>query len=181
MSDLNQIKKDLIFITEDVLKKTNTQAGDIFVVGCSSSEVVGGIIGQNSSEETGKLIAETLIDLLKEKDIHLAVQGCEHINRALTVEKEVAQKLGLEVVSVVPKLHAGGSCATAAYKYMQNPVEVEHIIADAGIDIGDTSIGMHIKHVQIPVRPELNKLGSAHVTALGNRPKLIGGARAEYK
>lgn len=181
MLDLNQLKKDLITITEDVLTKTNTQPGDLFVVGCSSSEVVGGVIGKNSSEEVGTLIAETLIDLLKEKKIHLAVQGCEHINRALTVEKEVARQFGFNIVSVVPKLHAGGSCATAAYKKMTNPVEVEHIVADAGIDIGDTSIGMHIRHVQVPVRPSINQLGSAHVTALGNRPKLIGGERAEYQ
>ncbi len=180
MLDLNQIKKDLITITEDVIEKANVQPGDIFVVGCSSSEVVGGIIGKNSSEEVGKVIAETLIDYLSERHIHLAVQGCEHINRALTVEREVAKQFGFDLVSVVPKRHAGGSTATAAYLGMKDPVEVEHIIADAGIDIGDTSIGMHIRHVQVPIRPSLNTLGSAHVTALGNRPKLIGGERAEY-
>ena len=180
MTDLNKIKNDLIAITEDVIEQTNISKGDLFVVGCSSSEIIGGVIGQNSSEEVGRVIAETLIDLLDSKEIHLAIQGCEHINRALTVEKEVAQKFGLEVVSVVPRLHAGGSCATAAFNYMKNPVEVEHIVADAGIDIGDTAIGMHIKHVQVPVRPTIKSLGEAHVTALGNRPKLIGGQRAEY-
>lgn len=180
MKDLEQIKNDLVHITEDVLAQTNTKAGDIFVVGCSSSEVNGGVIGKNSSAEIGKLIADTLIDLLNSKGIYLAVQGCEHINRALTVEKELAQKLNLEIVSVVPKLHAGGSCATAAYLGMKNPVVVEHIVADAGIDIGDTAIGMHIRHVQIPIRPAIKELGHAHVTALGHRPKKIGGERAEY-
>ncbi len=181
MLDLNQIKQEVISIAEDVLAQTNLQAGDVFVVGCSSSEVIGGIIGKNSSEEVGTLIANTLIDLFKAKHIYLAFQGCEHINRALTVERELAKKMGLIIVSVVPQVHAGGSCATAAYKKMQDPVEVEHIVADAGMDIGDTSIGMHIKHVQIPIRPSSNRIGSAHVTALGNRPKLIGGPRAEYK
>lgn len=181
MLDLNQIQQDLITITEDILEQTKLEANDIFVVGCSSSEVIGGVIGKNSSQEVGTLIAETLISLFKDKHIHLAFQGCEHINRGLTLEKEVAKQLGLPIVSVVPKVHAGGSCATAAYKAMDNPVVVEHISADAGIDIGDTSIGMHVKHVQIPIRPALNKIGQAHVTALGNRPKLIGGPRAEYK
>ena len=180
MTDLNQIKEDLITITEDVLTQANTQPGDLFVVGCSSSEVVGGVIGKNSSEEVGKVIAETLLELLNEKGIHLAVQGCEHINRSLTLEKEVAKTMGFEIVSVVAQLHAGGSCATAAYKAMKHPVVVEHIVADAGLDIGDTSIGMHVRHVQIPIRPTLKSLGSAHITALGNRPKLIGGNRAEY-
>lgn len=180
MNDLKQIKTDLINIAEDVLTQTNSKAGDIFVIGCSSSEVIGGVIGKNSSEEVGKLIAETLIELFDSKGIYLAFQGCEHINRSLTVENELAQKLNLEIVSVVPKLHAGGSCATAAYLKMKNPVVVEYIVADAGIDIGDTSIGMHIRHVQIPIRPRLKELGSAHVTALGHRPKKIGGERAEY-
>lgn len=179
--DLIQLKKDLITLTEDVLEQTQLEAGDLFVVGCSSSEVIGGVIGKNSSQEVGQIIATTLIDLLATKKIHLAVQGCEHINRALTVEKEVAKKLGLTIVSVVPKIHAGGSCATAAYEHMKNPVEVEHITADAGIDIGDTAIGMHIKHVQVPIRPTIKNLGAAHITALGNRPKLIGGQRAEYQ
>lgn len=180
MLDLNQVKQDVITIAEDVLEKTNLQEGDIFVIGSSSSEVIGGVIGKNSSQEVGTLIAESLITLFENKNIYLAFQGCEHINRALTVEREVAKKFGLTIVSVVPKVHAGGSTATAAYKAMKDPVEVEHIVADAGIDIGDTAIGMHIKHVQIPIRPSLNKLGAAHVTALGNRPKLIGGTRAEY-
>lgn len=181
MLDLEKVKTDLISIVEDVLLQTKLEKGDMFVVGCSSSEINGGVIGKNSSEEIGELIAETLINYFNEKEIHLAFQGCEHINRALTIEKAVAKERGLDIVSVVPKFHAGGATSTAAYKMMENPVVVEFITADAGIDIGDTSIGMHIRHVQVPIRPAIKSLGSAHVTALGHRPKLIGGARAEYQ
>lgn len=181
MLNLEQIKKDLLTIVTDILNQTSIEKDDIFVVGCSSSEIVGGVIGKNSSMEVGQLIAETLIEFFREKEINLAFQGCEHINRSLTVERKIAKKHGLTVVSVVPKFHAGGATSTAAYKLMNDPVVVEHIIADAGIDIGDTSIGMHIRHVQVPVRPSIKTLGSAHVTALGYRPKLIGGPRAEYQ
>ncbi len=110
----------------------------------------------------------------------MAVQGCEHLNRALVVERELAMAKDLEIVNVLPTLHAGGSGQLAAFDYMKDPVEVEEIVAQAGIDIGDTSIGMHVKRVQVPLRPIIPELGGAHVTALASRPKLIGGARAEY-
>ncbi|EAC9500649.1 TIGR01440 family protein, partial [Listeria monocytogenes] len=114
------------------------------------------------------------------KNIHLAVQGCEHLNRALAVERKTAQLYHLEEVAVVPQLHAGGACSVAAFQLFDEPIEVEHIVAKAGIDIGDTAIGMHVKHVQIPIRPSIKTLGAAHVTALGSRPKYIGGPRAHY-
>ena len=110
----------------------------------------------------------------------MAVQGCEHLNRALVVERDLAMAKDLEIVNVLPTLHAGGSGQLAAFDYMKDPVEVEEIVAQAGIDIGDTSIGMHVKRVQVPLRPIIPELGGAHVTALASRPKLIGGARAEY-
>ena len=121
-----------------------------------------------------------MLDILNERKIYLAVQGCEHINRALAVERELAEKYGLEIVNVLPGLHAGGSAQLAAFKYMRDPVEVEFITAHAGLDIGDTSIGMHIKHVQIPLRPQQRELGSAHVCTLASRPRLIGGERAGH-
>ena len=179
--DLAKIGAETRQIVLDVLDKAALVEGDIFVLGLSSSEVVGGHIGQNSSLEVGQVIVKTILDILEEKGIFLAVQGCEHVNRALVVEKELAQKQNLEIVNVLPTLHAGGSGQLAAFKYMNNPVEVEFITAQAGMDIGDTAIGMHIKHVQIPVRPILRELGEAHVTALASRPKLIGGARAAYQ
>ena len=178
--DLAKIGAGTRQIVLDVLDKAALVEGDIFVLGLSSSEVVGGRIGQNSSLEVGQVIVKTILDILEEKGIFLAVQGCEHLNRALVVERSLANKKDLEIVNVLPTLHAGGSGQLAAFQYMKDPVEVEFIVAQAGLDIGDTAIGMHIKHVQIPIRPILKELGAAHVTALASRPKLIGGARAAY-
>ena len=153
-------------LVEDIVERSAIGRGAIFVLGLSSSEVAGGTIGKASSREP--------------KGIYLAVQGCEHLNRALVVERELAMAKDLEIVNVLPTLHAGGSGQLAAFDYMKDPVEVEEIVAQAGIDIGDTSIGMHVKRVQVPLRPIIPELGGAHVTALASRPKLIGGARAEY-
>ena len=178
--DLAKIGADTRQILLDVLDKAALVEGDIFVLGLSSSEVVGGHIGQNSSLEVGQVIVKTILNILEEKGIFLAVQGCEHLNRALVVERALADKKDLEIVNVLPTLHAGGSGQLAAFQYMKDPVEVEFIVAQAGLDIGDTAIGMHVKHVQIPIRPILKELGAAHVTALASRPKLIGGARAAY-
>ena len=178
--DLAKIGAETRQIVLDVLDKAALVEGDIFVLGLSSSEVVGGRIGQNSSLEVGQVIVKTILDILEEKGIFLAVQGCEHLNRALVVERALANKRDLEMVNVLPTLHAGGSGQLAAFQYMKDPVEVEFIVAQAGLDIGDTAIGMHVKHVQIPIRPILKELGAAHVTALASRPKLIGGARAAY-
>ncbi|KXT88472.1 TIGR01440 family protein [Streptococcus oralis] len=178
--DKSRIKTETQQVIEDVLEKAGLREGSLFVLGLSSSEVLGGHIGRDSSQEIGEVIIETLLERLTARGIHLAVQGCEHVNRALVVERQVAEQFGMEIVSVLPTLHAGGSGQLAAFKFMKDPVEVEFISADAGIDIGDTAIGMHIKHVQVPIRPMLREIGHAHVTALASRPKLIGGARAHY-
>lgn len=175
-----ELKVQLTEIVNDVLAEAHLKKGDLFVLGCSTSEVVGGHIGKNSSAEVGQWIIRTLKELLDPTEIALAVQGCEHLNRALVVERTVAEAKKFEIVSVIPALHAGGACSVAAFEQFNDPVEVEHVIGQAGIDIGDTSIGMHIKHVQVPVRPRLKTLGQAHVTALRSRPKYIGGPRANY-
>ena len=178
--DLAKIGAETRQILLDVLDKAALVEGDIFVLGLSSSEVVGGHIGQNSSLEVGQVIVKTILGILEEKGIFLAVQGCEHLNRALVVERSLADKKDLEIVNVLPTLHAGDSGQLAAFQYMKDPVEVEFIVAQTSLDIGDTAIGMHIKHVQIPIRPILKELGAAHVTVLASCPKLIGGARAAY-
>ena len=175
-----ELKDQLTEIVNDILAEAHLKKGDLFVLGCSTSEVVGGHIGKNSSAEVGQWIIRTLKELLDPKEIALAFQGCEHLNRALVVERTVAEAKNFEIVSVVPALHAGGACSVAAFDQFNDPVEVEHVVGQAGIDIGDTSIGMHIKHVQVPVRPRLKTLGQAHVTALRSRPKYIGGPRANY-
>lgn len=175
------LQKELTVIVNDVLKAAKLKKGNVFVLGCTTSEIVGGQIGKNSSQEVGQWVIETMKSILDPLDIYLGVQGCEHINRALVVERELAEAKGWEIVSVKPALHAGGACSVAAFEQFTDPVEVEHILAQAGVDIGDTSIGMHVKHVQVPVRPSVKELGGAHVTALRSRQKYIGGPRAMYE
>jgi len=179
--DTNKIKEQLTTIVEDVLAAAKLHKNDLFVLGCSTSEIVGGHIGKDSDPDVGEVVIETLLSELKPLGINLAVQGCEHINRSLVVERQVAIDKNFEIVSVVPALHAGGAASIAAFKQFTDPVEVEHVVAQAGIDIGDTSIGMHVKFVQVPVRPSLSELGSAHVTALRSRPKYVGGPLANYE
>ena len=178
--DLQLLKEQTQEIVCDILDKSALRAGSIFVLGLSSSEVLGSVIGQNSSVEVGEVIVKTILDELDKRGLFLAVQGCEHFNRAVVVERRLAEEKDLEIVNVLPSLHAGGSGQLAAFKFMDDPVEVEEITAHAGIDIGDTSIGMHIKRVQVPLVPLQRELGGAHVTALASRPKLIGGSRAQY-
>lgn len=178
---LEDLEINLTTMINDVLTAAKLKAGDVFVLGCSTSEVVGGHIGKDSNPEVGKRIIKTILGVLEPLHINLAVQGCEHINRSVVVERAVAEQKGFEIVSVVPAMHAGGACSVAAFEQFKDPVEVEHIVAQAGIDIGDTSIGMHVKFVQVPVRPSKNQLGEAHVTALRSRPKYVGGRRANYE
>ena len=151
------------------------------MVGCSSSEIIGEHIGKCSSLESAEAVFSGIYPVLKEKGIYLAAQCCEHLNRALIVEKECALSRGLEIVNVVPQPNAGGSFATTVYKNFENPVAVEFIKADAGLDIGQTLIGMHLKHVAVPVRLSEKMLGDAVITAARTRHKYIGGPRAAYE
>ncbi|WP_297281052.1 TIGR01440 family protein [uncultured Anaerococcus sp.] len=180
MENLEKIKEQAERALDELIAEANLKEGDILVLGASSSEIAGGDIGKDSSQEIGNIIIEEFLRILNNKKINLAVQGCEHINRALVVERSVAISHDFEIVSVIPALHAGGAMSVAAYNKMQDPVVIEHIIADAGIDIGDTEIGMHVKFVQVPLRLEEKYIGKARVTALKSRPKLIGGQRALY-
>ena len=152
----------------------------LIVVGCSTSEIAGGVIGKASVPELGPQVAGTIMAAAAEKGAAVAFQCCEHLNRALVVEREVAEKYGYEEVCAVPHPKAGGSCASAAYRLMKDPVLVEEISADAGLDIGNTLIGMHLKRVAVPVRLEQKVIGAAHLTAATTRPALIGGERARY-
>ena len=156
------------------------KSGDIFVVGCSSSEIVGEKIGKGSSVEAANAVYEGIASVLSERGIFLAAQCCEHLNRALVVERECAEKYGLDEVTVMPQPKAGGSFATAAYKNFKEPAMVEFIKAHAGIDIGDTMIGMHLRHVAVPVRISIKKIGEANLVCAKTRAKLIGGVRAHY-
>ena len=164
--------------TEEIVAAAGLKAGNILVVGCSSSEVAGGVIGHNSSLETAEAVFAGIYDVLKEKGIFLAAQCCEHLNRAICVERAAVP--GAETVWVVPQPKAGGSFATTAYRTFEEPVMLEEIKADAGLDIGGTLIGMHLKRVAVPVRLSLDHIGSALLLAARTRPKYIGGERAVY-
>ncbi len=166
---------------EELVEISKIKRGEILVIGCSSSEVVGELIGHGSSIEAAMAIKDAIMPVLKEKGIFLAAQCCEHLNRALIIEQECAEKYGYEPVCVVPQIKAGGSFATAVWQSMERPVAVEHIRAHAGLDIGGTLIGMHLRDVAVPVRLSVKKIGSACLLSAGTRPKYIGGARAKYE
>lgn len=165
-------------VISELCEKAQLKKGNIVVVGCSTSEVIGSKIGTNSSPKVAEEIFKALYDYTKSKELHLAIQCCEHLNRAIIMERNVIPFV--EEVNVVPQPKAGGSLATQAYHCFCNPVAVEEIKADAGIDIGFTLIGMHLKKVAVPLRLENNKIGEATVLAARTRPKFIGGERAVY-
>ena len=180
MSTLEQIVLDTKAALAELFEVSGLKAGDLLVVGCSSSEIIGGVIGHASSPEIGKVVAETILNFCKEHGVFLAAQCCEHLNRALIVEEAAAEKFGYEEVCVIPQPKAGGSFATAVYNAMEHPVAVEHVRAKAGLDIGGTMIGMHLKEVAVPLRLQVKTIGAATVAAARTRPKLIGGVRAHY-
>lgn len=175
---MNRIYEQTKAAIRELCEKAKLKAGNIIVVGCSTSEVVGSKIGTNSNPDTAGEIFAALHDFAKENSLFLAVQCCEHLNRAIITEREAVPFA--EIVNVVPKPKAGGSLATKAYEGLCNPVAVEKIKADAGLDIGFTLIGMHLKEVAVPLRLENNKIGEAMVLAARTRPKFIGGSRAVY-
>ena len=166
---------------EELLNAANLKAGDIFVIGCSSSEIVGGHIGKDSSMEAAKAVLDGVLPALKARGIYLAAQCCEHLNRALILERDCARQYGYDPVCVVPQPKAGGSFATTAWRSFAAPVAVEHIRAHAGLDIGGTLIGMHLRDVAVPVRLSLDHIGRAILLSARTRPKLIGGSRAVYE
>ncbi len=162
----------------EIIKLANLKAKNILVVGCSTSEILGDEIGTNSSPQAAKAVFDGIYRATTEKGVFLAAQCCEHLNRAIIIEADALPNA--EIVNVIPQAKAGGSFATTAYNSFENPIAVENIKAHAGIDIGFTMIGMHIKAVAVPVRLENNKIGDAVVLAARSRPKFIGGERAVY-
>ncbi|WP_432628763.1 TIGR01440 family protein [Brotaphodocola sp.] len=166
----------------ELIDLAKLKKGDLFVVGCSTSEVAGKRIGKYSSPELGKAVFDGIYRATEEAGIWLAAQCCEHLNRALILPEEAACQYGYEMVNVMPQPKAGGSFATAAWNTFAHPTAVEHIRAHAGIDIGDTLIGMHLRDVAVPVRlsKSHSMIGEAHVVCARTRPKFIGGIRAIY-
>ena len=181
MSAYESINAQANAAIDELLEAADTlKTGDILVIGCSTSEVMGKLIGTGSSVEAAKAIMDAVLPKIKAHGLYLAVQCCEHLNRALVVERAAAEKYMLDEVCVRPMPKAGGSFATAVYDRMSDPVMVEHVKAHAGMDIGCTLIGMHLKDVAVPLRLSVKKIGDALVTAAYTRPKLIGGVRAHY-
>lgn len=177
---MEEVKRQTSEVVRQLLDIAKLEEGDIVVVGCSSSEVQSHTIGTYSNGQIGKAIFEAIYTEIKSRKLFLAAQCCEHLNRAIIIEKTAARQYGLDIVNVIPQLKAGGSFATAAYEGMEFPVVVENIKAHAGIDIGDTLIGMHLKSVAVPVRIKTKTIGNAHVVCARTRPKYIGGPRAIY-
>ncbi|MDY3303033.1 MAG: TIGR01440 family protein [Clostridia bacterium] len=177
MSDIKSRAHDAVV---EVIDASHIKSGELFVVGCSSSEIVGKNIGQGSTPEAANEVFDAIYTELKKRGIYLCAQCCEHLNRAIIIEKEAADKYGLTPVNAVPQVKAGGSFATAAYKAFDHPVCVEHISAKAGMDIGETLIGMHIEPVCVPLRISVKKIGEANVICARSRMKYIGGSRAVY-
>ncbi len=165
-------------VTAELCEKAGLKQGQILVVGCSSSEICGDRIGSNSNLYAAEAVFDGIYTALNERGVFLAAQCCEHLNRAVVVERAAVP--GAEIVNALPQPKAGGSFATTAYRNFHDPVVLEEIRADAGLDIGDTLIGMHLKKVAVPVRLGQKEIGAAHITAARTRPKFIGGQRAAY-
>ncbi|WP_268912165.1 TIGR01440 family protein [Lentilactobacillus sp. SPB1-3] len=179
--NLETIENDLNAVLSEYFVEVTYPKNSLFVVGCSTSEIRGVWKGTGSSLEVGQTVYETVMKFLQPRGIAVAIQGCEHINRSMLMERSIAEHFGYEEVAVVPAMHAGGGTQVAAYQAMSDPVEVEHIQAFGGIDIGGTEIGMHVKFVQIPVRTNQRQVGDAIITCLKSRPKLVGGSRSQYE
>ncbi len=177
MQDIQQQARAAV---QELIEKAGLQRGDILVIGCSSSEVAGERIGTHSSVEVAAAIVDGICPVLQEAGVAIAAQCCEHLNRALIVEADVAKANGWPAVNVRPMPKAGGSFATTVYDRLNEPVAVEHIRAQAGLDIGGTLIGMHLQDVAVPVRLSIDRIGNAMILCARTRPKFIGGARAHY-
>ena len=175
-----KIQQEAETVMKELIAVSGLKPGDLLVIGCSSSEIIGGTIGKASSLDAAKAVYSGMEPIVKKSGICLAVQCCEHLNRALIMEEAVAERFGYEIVNVRPQPKAGGSFATTVWEAMDHPVAVEHVKAKAGIDIGGTLIGMHLKEVAVPVRLSTDRIGQAHILCARTRPKFIGGERAHY-
>lgn len=167
-------------VVSEFLEQARLKEGNLVVIGCSTSEIASQHIGSYSNAELGEAVFLAMYEELRSAGLSVAVQCCEHLNRALIMDGADAERFGYEQVNAIPQLKAGGSFAVAAWKTMKNPVAVEQIKAHAGIDIGDTLIGMHLRPVAVPVRIEHPLIGGAHIVCARTRPKYVGGERARY-
>ena len=179
--DYTQLTAQARQATEELLEAAHLETGDIFVVGCSSSEIMGGRIGKVSSMEAAAAVLAGVLPPLQEQGVYLAAQCCEHLNRSIVIEREAAKANGYQIVSAIPQPHAGGSWATNCWQRFNDPVLVEEVRAAAGMDIGGTLIGMNLRDVAVPVRLSIGRIGDANIICARTRPKYIGGSRAHYE
>lgn len=180
MIELSELTAQARRATEELLEAAHLETGDIFVVGCSSSEIRGGRIGHDSSMEVAAAVLAGVLPPLQEQGVYLAAQCCEHLNRSIVIEREVAKQYGCQIVAAIPQPHAGGSWATNCWRTFKDPVLVEEVTAAAGMDIGGTLIGMHLRRVAVPVRLSMDHIGEAILLCARTRPPFIGGSRAVY-
>lgn len=180
MIELSELTAQARRATEELLEAAHLETGDIFVVGCSSSEIRGGRIGHDSSMEVAAAVLAGVLPPLQEQGVYLAAQCCEHLNRSIVIEREVAKQYGCQIVAAIPQPHAGGSWATSCWRTFKDPVLVEEVKAAAGMDIGGTLIGMHLRRVAVPVRLSMDHIGEAILLCARTRPPFIGGSRAVY-
>lgn len=178
---VEQVEQEAARAAQELVQAAHLRRGQIVVVGCSTSEVVGHQVGSWSTPEVAEGIFRGLSSVFTPMGVYIAAQCCEHLNRALILEEEAAEKFGYETVNVRPWAHAGGSFATTVFENLVHPAAVEHIKAKAGMDIGDTLIGMHLKDVAVPVRLSMRKIGKASLVCARTRPRFIGGERARYQ
>lgn len=178
--ELSELTAQARRATEELLEAAHLETGDIFVVGCSSSEIRGGRIGHDSNMEVAAAVLAGVLPPLQEQGVYLAAQCCEHLNRSIVIEREVAKQYGCQIVAAIPQPHAGGSWATNCWRTFKDPVLVEEVKAAAGMDIGGTLIGMHLRRVAVPVRLSMDHIGEAILLCARTRPPFIGGSRAVY-
>lgn len=177
---LEQIVKEARTAIEELFEVAALEKGDIVVIGCSTSEIMGQKVGTFSTLDVGRALVDTLYPFIKEKGLYMAAQCCEHLNRSVIIEKSAVREWGLERVNVKPQLHAGGAFAMSLWDTLEDPVAVEKVQAAAGLDIGGVLIGMQLRPVAVPVRTSVNTIGKARLTAARTRPKFVGGERAIY-
>ncbi|WP_091774818.1 TIGR01440 family protein [Piscibacillus halophilus] len=178
---MEKIRDEIHVIMNQWKDQNVVRPNKLFLIGCSTSEIAGKRIGTSGSTELAQVIYDELNAFKRDTGVNLAFQCCEHLNRAIVIERDVLDRFGLEEVNAVPHPEAGGAMASYAYRQMDEPVLVESIKAEYGMDLGDTFIGMHLKPVVVPLRLKQKSLGHAHVTFAITRPKLIGGERAKYQ
>ena len=180
MSSLERYENEAYECALELIGRAKPRAGEIFVVGCSTSAVLGSNPGTSSAPDVGRAVMAGVRRACIENSLYLAAQCCEHLNRAVVLEREAAQRFGYEEVNAVPQPKAGGSFAAALWTALREPCAVEHIRASLGMDIGGVMIGMQLREVAVPVPLERSAIGEARVIAARTRPKYVGGERAVY-